>query len=407
MIKAVIFDMDGVIADSIPVHLKAWQRVYKEKFNIILTPKFFFKHLNGRQGPDSIMIVTKQNIPFSERLKITQLKDQYSHQILKRSLKPMAGLIHFLKWLKKNKIKTAIATSAQPKTKDLFIKKLKLKKYFDFVIDASSIKHGKPHPDCFLQAVRGLKVLPSQAVVIEDALLGIKAGKAGKFNQVVGITSSQPERELYEANVIIKDFNDKKLFNLIKPEIILASKSRARKKLLKKQIENFKVKASYINERQIKIQEPKKLVLKLAELKAKKISKQNPMTLVIGADTVGAIKNKIYGKPKTKKNYFNFVREHSKNKLAVITGWWIIDGVNNKKYSGVETSWVYFNGITKDMAENYYKKYNPLEKGGGFNIEEIEKLGFVKKITGDYDNIVGLPQKAVKKLLDICAEERT
>lgn len=176
-------------------------------------------------------------------------------------------------------------------------------------------------------------------------------------------------------------------------KIILASSSVARKKLLKKIIKKFQIIPSNINERKIKIKDPKKLVIKLAELKAEKIAQKNSQNIVIAADTLGAFKNKIYGKPLTKKNYLKFTADYSNNKIAVITGYCIICKMNKIKILKSETSYIYFNKLTATQIENYYQKYHPLYKGGGFNIEEIEKLGFVKKVVGDYDNIIGLPKK--------------
>jgi len=273
------------------------------------------------------------------------------------------------------------------------LKKLKIKKYFHYFISARDIQHGKPHPDCYLRMAKKLKVKPQEAIIIEDAPLGLLAGQRGKFLKTIGITTTQPGKDLKIADLIINNFHDQKLYQLLKPEVILASQSPARKKLLKKYITDFSVVPSKINEKKIKIQNPTKLAIKLAKLKAEKIAKKYPQAIIIGADTIGARKNKIYGKPLTKNNYVRFAKEYSGKKIAVITGFYIINGITGKKYSSSETSWIYFHKLSKQQIENYYQKYHPLNKGGGFNIEEIEKLGFVKKIIGDYYNIIGLPKK--------------
>lgn len=396
-IKAVIFDMDGVLADTIPVHLKSWQKIFRDYYKIRLTKKYFFKYLNARQGPDTISLVTGLNIPYSQRVKISEKKDEYSKKFLQH-IKPTPGLINLLKFLQKNKIKAGVATSAQPAMMHFLLNKLRIKKYFQYIVTAKDIKKGKPDPDCYLRVAKNLKVQSQQAIIIEDAPLGLLAGKRGKFFKTIGITNTQPAKDLKLADLIINDFNNKKLYQLLKPETILASASPARKKLLKKYINDFSIVASKINERRIKIKNPNKLAIKLAELKAEKIAKKYPHAIIIAADTLGAIKNKIYGKPLTKKNYLHFAKDYSNNKISVITGFCIIDGINNNKYINSETSWIYFNKLSKQQIENYYQKYHPLYKGGGFNIEEIEKLGFVKKIIGDYDNIIGLPKKTMKYL---------
>lgn len=203
--------MDGVVAPTILPHLKAWQYIFWQKFKIRLTKKYFFQYLNARQGPDTISMVTGQNIPYAQRVKITQEKDKYGMKLLQH-IKPTPGLIKFLKFLKKNKIKIAIATSAQEDMKNFLLKKLKIKKYFQAVVTAKEIKHGKPHPDCYLKAAKKLKVKPGETIIIEDAPLGIQAAKAGKFFKVVGITSSQPAKDLQAADLIIKNFLDPRLY---------------------------------------------------------------------------------------------------------------------------------------------------------------------------------------------------
>lgn len=203
--------MDGVVADTIPAHLKSWQKIFKEKFNVRLTKKYFFKYLNARQGPDTISMVTGLKIPYRERVRLTQIKDNYSRKFL-QNIKPTQGLIDYLKFLQKKKIKAGIATSAQPAMMNFLLKKLKIKRYFTYIVTAKEIKHGKPHPDCYLRTARGLRVKPKEALVIEDAPLGIRAIKAGGFNKAAAITNTQPASDLQQADLIIHDFKDKKLY---------------------------------------------------------------------------------------------------------------------------------------------------------------------------------------------------
>jgi len=215
-IKAVIFDMDGVLANTIPVHLKSWQKIFRDYFKTRLTKKYFFKYLNARQGPDTISLVTGLKIPYAERVKISEIKDVYSQKFLK-NIQPTPGLINLLKFLKKNKIKAGVATSAQPGMMRFLLKKLKIKKYFKYLVSAKEIKKGKPNPDCYLRVAKKLKVKPQEAIIVEDAPLGLLAGKRGKFLKTIGITTTQPAKDLKAADLIITDFYDKKLYKLLKP----------------------------------------------------------------------------------------------------------------------------------------------------------------------------------------------
>lgn len=214
-IKAVIFDMDGVLADTIPVHLKSWQKIFWDYYKIRLTKKYFFKYLNARQGPDTISLVTGLNIPYSQRVRISEKKDQYSKKHLQK-IKPTKGLVNFLRFLKKHNIKAGVATSAQPGMMHFLLNKLKIKKYFQYIVTAKDIKKGKPDPDCYLRVAKKLKVQPADSIIIEDAPLGLLAGKKGKFNKIIGITNTQPAKDLKIADLIINDFYNQKLFKLFK-----------------------------------------------------------------------------------------------------------------------------------------------------------------------------------------------
>ena len=99
----------------------------------------------------------------------------------------------------------ALATSAPAENVKLVFAKTKLKKYFDFVIDASGVTNGKPAPDIFLKAAKKLGVRPKNCVVFEDAPNGVRAARQARM-RVVAVTTTYTKKQLPKAGWYIKNF---------------------------------------------------------------------------------------------------------------------------------------------------------------------------------------------------------
>jgi len=175
-------------------------------------------------------------------------------------------------------------------------------------------------------------------------------------------------------------------------KIILASKSERRKQLLNLLNLNFITisadidESKYVNDN-IK---PEELCKKLAYLKAKKISIDNPDSIVIGGDTIVVINNEILGKPTDKNNAFEMLTKLKGNKHSVITG--ISIQCKNEKISHTfyEKTIVTFNDYTNNDISYYINNFHPFDKAGSYGIQDWSSI-FVKNINGCFYNVVGLP----------------
>ncbi|MBU0732147.1 HAD family phosphatase [Patescibacteria group bacterium] len=212
-IKAVIFDMDGVLADNIPFHFLAWQKTLKDEYGIHLTKKFFFKYLNARRGYELIRVVIGKVVSPKKGRSIIQKKDEHYRKIYTNK-KPVDGLVGFLKYLKKKKIKIALATSAHKGNADFILDGFKIKKYFDVVVTAEKIKKSKPDPEIFLLAANKLKTKPANCLVVEDAPLGVRSGKKAGM-RVAGMLTQHTKKDLAQADLYISNYNQKKLYTFI------------------------------------------------------------------------------------------------------------------------------------------------------------------------------------------------
>lgn len=173
-------------------------------------------------------------------------------------------------------------------------------------------------------------------------------------------------------------------------KIILASSSPRRSDLLKQIGLEFEVDPSDYEEDMSLKMNPKELVEFLSLGKAKDVAGRHKDSIIISADTIVAVDDEIFGKPKTPERAKYMLQKLSDRAHSVITGFTIIDTETDKQISkSVETK-VYFKNIPEEEIDAYIASGEPLDKGGSYAIQGIAAL-FVEKIEGDYFNIVGLP----------------
>ena len=173
-------------------------------------------------------------------------------------------------------------------------------------------------------------------------------------------------------------------------DIKLASKSPRRHQLLRNIIKDFEIVSKEIDESYPKSLKASEIALYLAKLKAKfyeKDAKENQ--LYITADTIVVYKQKVLGKPKNKKDAFNILQELSGNTHIVYTGVSLL--FNGEINSFVDATEVTFYDLTKDEIKFYIDHYKPMDKAGSYGIQEWMGYAGVKKIEGDFFNVMGLP----------------
>lgn len=183
----------------------------------------------------------------------------------------------------------------------------------------------------------------------------------------------------------------------MKTPIILASASPRRKELLKKIISNFEVIESGVDESKIKAATPREFPWQAAILKAQAVAKNHPDSIVIGADTIVLLGDKILGKPKNKQEAITMLKSLMGKTHQVITGIAVVFP-GGRVVSDVAITKVKMKKVPDSEILAYVRTGGPLDKAGGYGIQEIEAM-FIDKIDGDYDNVVGLPLKPLQKIL--------
>jgi len=181
--------------------------------------------------------------------------------------------------------------------------------------------------------------------------------------------------------------------------IILASQSPRRKELMEKYIStSFLVIPSHIDEEINNNISPLENVINIAKAKGMDIAKDYKEDIVISCDTVVILNNKIYGKPENKIEAFNMLKELSNKTHEVISAYWIFyKDISISKYV---SSKVTFNNLSDELINQYVDTLSPLDKAGGYGIQDPLGNQLVKEYKGSLNNIIGFPVEEIKKDLE-------
>ena len=185
MIKAVIFDLDGVIVSTDECHYEAWKKMSDEEG--IYFDKEINNRLRGVSRMDSLEIIlerSEKEFSDSEKEEMAERKNNYYKEFITK-LTPddiLPGAMNTLEELRKNGIKIAIGSSS--KNTPVILKQIGLDDYFDAVSDGNNITKSKPDPEVFLKAADMLGIPYGECAIVEDADAGIDAGKRAGMKTV-------------------------------------------------------------------------------------------------------------------------------------------------------------------------------------------------------------------------------
>lgn len=181
-------------------------------------------------------------------------------------------------------------------------------------------------------------------------------------------------------------------------KIILASKSKARKKLLQQIGLRFSVAESRVKEKRILRTSCSRLVIDNSLAKAKDVAARYKKGIVIAADTVVLVEGKTVGKPGNIRNAIKMLKLLSRRPQWVYTGLTVIDIDNDRIFTDYEKTRIYMIPMTDAEIRNYFKKTSPLDKAGSFDIQGLGGI-FIDRIEGCFYNVVGLPLAKLARIL--------
>jgi len=216
MLKAVIFDFDGVITDSEVLHLRAFNKSLVQ-FGIELTTKDYYQNYLGFSDHECYeMLITQGllNIDEQEIGDIIRRKSVIFEELAKTEGRTIEGVHEFLKLLERNNIPMAICSGSLLAEIELMLDEAHLRHFFKAIVSAEQVKKGKPHPEGFLLALRKLNnddsqhpVAANQCIVIEDSHWGLQAGKAAGMH-TIAVTNSYDAEQLTMAEKVVASLSD-------------------------------------------------------------------------------------------------------------------------------------------------------------------------------------------------------
>ena len=208
--KAVIFDMDGSLVDSMWIWPEV-ARIYMEKYHLT-EPATFHRDIEGKSYTETAQyfVDTFQTLDRTVEQVMQEWRDM-TIRLYATEVFPKPGAVEFLKAMKKQGVLLGIATSNDRTIADAALQARHLAPYFDSIRTSCEVSAGKPAPDVYLKVAEDLRIEPSSCLVFEDVPNGILAGKnAGMEVCAVDDEFSRPlEAEKKRlADYFIRDFND-------------------------------------------------------------------------------------------------------------------------------------------------------------------------------------------------------
>ena len=211
---AFLFDVDGVLVHSMPLHTQAWEE-YLASLGIRIDD--LERRMHGKRNAELVSELIASDLPDSEIFAHGARKEQLWREMLLREgieRYQIAGLTEFLE--KYRSIPKAVASNAEPQNIDFVLDQYGLRQYFPVTVSAMEVARPKPFPDIYLEAARRLGAKPEHSIVFEDSPTGLQAGLAAGM-RVIGILTTPTD--LAGSALEVRDFTDPKLDEWLAREI--------------------------------------------------------------------------------------------------------------------------------------------------------------------------------------------
>jgi beta-phosphoglucomutase family hydrolase len=206
MIKAILFDLDGLMVDSEPHSLASWEAMLKER-GATLDQLTIDSILGLRIDATARTLIDKYQLPDTVQ-GLSDAKTEYQIAHLNSNVQPMPGLIELLDEIDRRGLKKAVASSGIRRYVEAVLRANGLLDRFSVIITGDQVAHGKPAPDVFLAAARALRVEPQHCLVLEDAPAGVQAAKAAGMMCIAVPDHSVAQLDLSQADRVVASLHD-------------------------------------------------------------------------------------------------------------------------------------------------------------------------------------------------------
>jgi HAD superfamily hydrolase (TIGR01509 family) len=216
MLRAVIFDFNGILVDDEPIHLEMFQKVLQEE-GISLSEKDYYARYLGFDDRGAFRAVYRDNgrkLDDAALTKLIERKTVYYRASIGQRTVIFPGVKQLLPQLAA-RYPLAVASGALRDEIELILQSVTLRKYFQVIVSANDVKEGKPQPEIFLKALEGLNrsasalspIRPSECLVIEDSREGILGAQRAGI-KCLAVTNSHPAEELGSAHAIVASLTE-------------------------------------------------------------------------------------------------------------------------------------------------------------------------------------------------------
>lgn len=203
--KAVIFDMDGVITDTMPYHFRAWKAVFAS-CGVKVTHEDIYKR-EGQKGIESVReIFTEKGVAFTPEIahRLLKEKEELFKKIFKRRF--IRGSRSFIRSLSRYGYRMALVTGTSRHEAEHLVPH-ELWSRFEVTVCGCEVANGKPHPEPYLTALKKMRLNAKEGVVIENAPFGIRSAKAAGL-KCIAIETSLPKAYLKKADKVVVSYKE-------------------------------------------------------------------------------------------------------------------------------------------------------------------------------------------------------
>jgi beta-phosphoglucomutase family hydrolase len=198
---ALIFDLDGVVVDSMPIHTLAWQRYLAE---LGIAGNQVERRMHGRRNDEIVRDFLGADVHPQAVFEHGAAKERLFREMIgpQLSARMVPGVVDFL--ARSRPAPLALATNAEPANVDFVLNGTGIRSFFSVIVDGTQVAHAKPAPDVYLRAAELMTVDPANCIVFEDSPVGVAAARAAGM-RVVGVLTHEP---LEQVDYSLRDFHD-------------------------------------------------------------------------------------------------------------------------------------------------------------------------------------------------------
>lgn len=214
MLKALLFDLDGTLADTDPIHFQNWRDIL-QPYGIAIDRPTYRAKFSGRRNQEIVPEILPQ-LTLAEGDELGQRKEAMFRQQAAAVLQPMPGLLELLKWTDQQQLQRAIVTNAPVENVEFMLNLLHLDSEFPLVVLGDELPKGKPDPMPYLAALDQLMVTAAETIAFEDSPSGIRSAVAAGI-PTVGIASTHEPQKLSDlgAFLVVNNFTSADLLTLL------------------------------------------------------------------------------------------------------------------------------------------------------------------------------------------------